>query len=75
MCDALMELMKDELDERERIGERRGERRGEKRGEMKSLVETCMEFGVSRENIINKLIRKFGLTKEVAEKVYGRYAE
>lgn len=75
MCDALMELMKDELDERERIGERRGERRGEKRGEMKSLVETCMEFGVSRENIINKLIRKFGLTKEVAEKVYGKYAE
>lgn len=44
MCDALMELMKDELDERERIGEKRGERRGEiigeKRGEIKSLVET-----------------------------------
>lgn len=25
MCDALMELMKDELDEREKIGEKRGD--------------------------------------------------
>lgn len=65
-CDALMELMKDELEEREM--------RGERRGEIKSLVETCMEFGVSRENIVAKLIRKFELTKEKAEEVYGKYA-
>ena len=74
MRDALMELMKDELDERERIGERRGEKRGEKRGEIKSLVETCMEFGVSRADIIDRLIQKFKLTEEAAEKAYGKYA-
>lgn len=62
MCDALMELMKDELDERE------------KRGEIKSLVETCMEFGVSRADIIDRLIQKFKLTEEKAEKAYGKYA-
>lgn len=66
ICDALMELMKDELDERER--------RGEKRGEIKSLVETCMEFGVSRADIIARLTRKFKLTEEAAEKVYRKYA-
>lgn len=70
MCDALMELMKDELDEREKIGEKRGE----KRGEIKSLVETCMEFGISRADIIARLIQKFKLTEEKAEKAYGKYA-
>lgn len=62
MCDALMELMKDELDERE------------KQGEIKSLVETCVEFGVSRTDIIARLIQKFKLTEEKAEKAYGKYA-
>lgn len=70
MCDALMELMKDELKEREI----RREKRGERRGEIKFLVEICMEFGVSREDIVAKLIRKFELTKEKAEEVYGKYA-
>lgn len=42
MCEALMELMKDELEERERLGEARGERQGEDR--VNQLIEKLISL-------------------------------
>ena len=66
MCKALEELMKDELDARERKGEENGRMEGERKG-IQFLVETCIEFGVSREDIISRVMQKFELTREKAE--------
>ena len=44
MCEALREIMADELSEAERKGELRGEIRGEKRGERKGEIKTLLEM-------------------------------
>ena len=44
MCEALREIMADELNEAERKGEIRGEIRGEKRGERKGEIKTLVEM-------------------------------
>ena len=50
MCNALLELMKDDLDERERIGEARGRRFGEQVGEARGKV-IGEQQGESRVNV------------------------
>ena len=35
---------------------------------IKNLIETCIEFGISRENIIQKLTEKYNLAREESEK-------
>ena len=44
MCEALREIMADELNEAEKKGEIRGEIRGEKRGERKGEIKTLVEM-------------------------------
>lgn len=76
MCKALEELMKDELDERERIGVAQGMERGLERGlerGIKSLVEVCKTLGASWETALNMLRDKFQLTGAEAEKYMKMY--
>ena len=47
--------------------EEKAEARGEARGGIKSLIETCEELNVSREDVALKLIKKFALSEEEAE--------
>lgn len=64
MCDALRELMKDELMETEAKGEARGISIGEISGSIKIYHE---ETGLSPSEIEKKIMGRFGLDKESAE--------
>ena len=64
MCDALRELMKDELMETEAKGEARGISIGEISGSIKIYHE---EMGLSPSEIEKKIMGRFGLDKESAE--------
>ena len=56
MCQALMELMKDEIEDAEKRAEKRGEIRGERRGEKNG--------GIRKESIIVKNMYNNGITPE-----------
>ena len=65
MCDALKELMKDELDERERQGIEQG---------IEQMILENMEEHRTEETIVGKLVRWFSLTREQAKMYYDKYA-
>lgn len=78
MCKALLELMKDEIEECERIATKRGLERGLEQGLERGLeqglekgiqvfVLDYMEEGISPQRIIEKLMRRFQMSKERAE--------
>ena len=71
MCQALRELMKDEIDKEiegaESRGEKRGERRGEKRGEA-NLISNMYNNGVTPEQISNMANMKLDKVKRI---IYG----
>ena len=75
MCQALRELMKDEIDKEiegaesrgEKRGERRGERRGEKRGEA-NLISNMYSNGVTPEQISNMTNMKLDKVNRI---IYG----
>lgn len=73
MCDALYELFEDELKEREARGITQGIAQGIAQGEAKSLIETCAEFGVTRDDILKRLINKLSLSQEAAENYMQKY--
>ena len=56
MCQALRELMKDEIEDAEKRAEKRGERRGERRGDKNG--------GIRKESIIVKNMYNNGITPE-----------
>ena len=56
MCQALRELMKDEIEDAEKRAEKRGEIRGERRGEKNG--------GIRKESIIVKNMYNNGITPE-----------
>ncbi len=74
MCQALLEVMKPEIDkiredEKRRgmeLGEKRGIQLGEKRGKILGLVEAFREVGKSNKEIQKILIQKYGLKEEEA---------
>ena len=72
MCEALKELMKDELEERERQGISRGIEQGISQGIsqgiVQGMIEACRELGASRENTLKKVREKMGYTRDEAEK-------
>lgn len=72
MCQALEELMKDELDEKRREGKIEGKIEGEIRG-IKALIETCREVGVNRENTFEKVIEKFKIHRTDAEAYMNQF--
>lgn len=59
MCEALMELMKDELEERERLGEARGEQQGEDR--VNQLIEKLISLN-----------RMDDIVKSVSDRLYQK---
>lgn len=65
MCEALYELFEDELKEREE--------RGEERGKAEAIIETCSEFGVSREETLKRLMEKLSLSETSAEEYMQKY--
>lgn len=64
MCEALLELMKDELDAKKEEGLEQG---------IKALIETCREFGSTREETQRKLEEKFILSYENAKTQMEKY--
>ena len=67
MCQALRELMKDEIDKEIEGAESRGERRGEKRGEA-NLISNMYNNGVTPEQISNMTNMKLDKVKRI---IYG----
>lgn len=60
MCEALYELFKDDLKEREAKG-------------AKGLIETCAEFGATRNETLKRLIDKLSLSKDSANEYMELY--
>lgn len=68
MCDALYELFKDELEERERKGKVEGISET-----IRELIETCAELGATKNETLQRLINKLSLPKESAAKYMNLY--
>ena len=43
-----------------------GKEQGKEQG-IRALIETCREFGASREDTVSRLVQKFSMTPEQAE--------
>ena len=78
MCEALMELMKDELDAARQLGLKQGHELGLELGleqgreqgleqEIRTLIELCREFSLSREKTADKIRTRYQVTAEKAE--------
>ena len=72
MCEALMEIMKDDIDKKVEKGRAEGEARGEAKGEAKGRIAESVviyrdEMNLDDSSIITKLRDKFGLSQETAE--------
>ena len=65
MCEALEELMKDELEACRKAGIKEGIKEGIREG-IKSLVETCQELGLSYEDTLLRLRNKLSLDEKEA---------
>lgn len=61
MCEALYELFADELKERE------------ERGKAEAIIETCSEFGVSRGETRERLMKKLSMSEASAEEYMQKY--
>ena len=71
MCDALRELMKDDLED----ARKKGEAIGKAEGEAKGIIETGYEFGISEEEILARLQKKLNISLAEAQeyvKKFGR---
>lgn len=72
MCDALMELMKDELEDARNSGRDEGRSEGRNEG-IRTLVETCRDLGVSKENTVFQLMTRYSLSQDAAQKSVNSY--
>ena len=68
MCDALKELMKDELEEAEKVGIDKGRQEG-----IRILIENCKEFALSYEQTAEKVAVKYELPAEKAEEYMKKF--
>ena len=68
MCDAIKELMKDELEEAKREAKKEGIQQG-----IKILIESCKEFALSYEQTIHKIAEKYELPIEKAEEYMKKF--
>lgn len=64
MCKALEELMEDVIQAREREAVKKG---------IQALIETCKEFGLSREDTLIRTQNKFDIQEDIAEKYLAEY--
>ena len=75
MCKALEELMEDVIQEREKQVVKEAEKateRAVKKG-IQVLIETCKEFGLSREDTLIRTQTKFDIQEDIAEKYLAEY--
>lgn len=70
MCEALEELMKDELDARESIGIKAGIAKG-----VQVLISDYLEEGFSKQKILLKLEKGFQLTEEQAMEYLHKFSK
>lgn len=90
MCEALEELMEDELLEREKRGMEQGLERGLERGleqglergleqgleqGFKAFIQDNIEENIPKERILQKLVKRFNLTEEKAREYYDKFGE
>ena len=87
MCEALLELMKPEIQEIARQGEERGRSEGisigeargisigEARGEVKGIIRIMLKQKHSYGDILEELVEQMNLTKEQAEEYLNSYLE
>ena len=73
MCEALEELMKDELEARERRGKEAGVEAGVGIG-IHGMIQGFAEEGFSHKQIIEKIVSIFSVSKEKAEEYYQNFA-
>ena len=75
MCEALRELMKDEIEQDVARGEARGEERGEMRGRAEGIVDTCCDLGLPEDAILERLQKKLNISLQTAQeylKTFGK---
>jgi predicted transposase YdaD len=74
MCKLWDEVREDGFIEGEALGEARGEARGETNGEAKGIVRMGEEFGLSKEQIIEKIAGNLNIEVAAAEKYYEMFS-
>ena len=72
MCEALMEIMKDDIDKKVEEGRAEGEAKGRTEGEAQGRIAESVviyrdEMNLDDSSIITKIRDKFGLSQETAE--------
>lgn len=72
MCDALMELMKDELDAREVMGMEKGIEQGIEHS-MQALLEAYKDLQLSESQLLDNLVKKLNITEQDAQKYLKMY--
>lgn len=79
MCEALMELMKPEIQEIEKQGEARGEARGRSEGisigEARGIIRMMLKRKYPYEDILEELMEQMNITQEKAEEYLNNYLE
>ena len=70
MCDALMELFADKLEEREKLGMEQGMEQG-----IRAFILDHIEEGTPKNIILQKLEKRFSLSPEQAEEYFCRFRE
>ena len=71
MCEALRELMKDEIEQ----DVARGEARGEMRGRVEGIVDTCCDLGLPEDAILERLQKKLNISLQTVQeylKTFGK---
>lgn len=66
MCEALEELMEDEMLEREKRGLEQG---------LRAFVQDNIEENIPKDRIIQKLMKRFELTEEKAWEYYDKFGK
>ena len=64
MCEALEELMKEELDAREKLGLQKG---------VQALIEVCNDLELSEDDILVKIVEKLNVTENDAKEYIAKY--
>lgn len=62
-----MEVSYMKMEERDRLIRKEGLEAGLETGRLQGLIEACMEFGLSRDKIVEKVCEKFSFSREEAE--------
>ena len=73
VCAAIQELMADSEAKGEARGEARGEVKGEARGKIQGAVGAYKEVGLSLEEVISRIARKFDFSLHESEEVVKKY--